>query len=244
MERIEILGTPVDKATMGETVSQIEAWWEEDAEKSLRQICTVNPEFVMQARQDGAFMSVLHGADLCVPDGVGLVYASRWMGNPLTERVAGSELVYHVADLCAKHGKSLFLLGAAEGVAAEAAEILQVLNPSLNIAGTFSGSPAGAENDPLVNMINQSAADVLFVAFGAPKQDKWIARNKAALHTVQLGIGIGGSLDFISGRSVRAPQWVQRLGLEWLHRLIKEPWRWRRMLALPKFAIRVLFGLK
>jgi N-acetylglucosaminyldiphosphoundecaprenol N-acetyl-beta-D-mannosaminyltransferase len=134
------------------------------------------------------------------------------------------------------------LLGAAEGVAAEAAAIFQKRNPNLIIAGTYSGSPAESENAAIVEMINASRADVLLVAYGAPKQDKWIFRNRDALETVRVAIGVGGSLDFVTGKSTRAPVWVQKFGLEWLHRLILEPWRWRRMLALPRFVLAVLFS--
>jgi N-acetylglucosaminyldiphosphoundecaprenol N-acetyl-beta-D-mannosaminyltransferase len=210
------------------------------AEPGINQIATVNPEFVMAAQDDGAFMQVLRGAELCIPDGIGLIYASRWLDQPLPERVPGSELIFRLAECAEADGRRLFLLGAAPGVAEEAAAIFRARNPYLKIAGTYAGSPDLAENDQIVGMINDSAADLLFVAYGAPKQDKWIARNRENFTTVRLAIGVGGSLDFVTGRSKRAPEWVQRLGLEWLHRLINEPWRWRRMLALPKFARKVL----
>lgn len=222
---------------MPQTLTHIERWM---TEPRLHQIATANPEFVMAAQQDAEFKQVLCQADLCLADGIGLIYASRWQGHPLPERVPGSELVYHLAERCAQHGWRLFLLGAAEGVAAEAADILQAKYPGLIIAGTHSGSPAPAENDKIASMINASAADVLYVAYGAPKQDKWIARNKETLTTVRVALGVGGALDFITGRATRAPRWLQNIHLEWLHRLIKEPWRWRRMLALPKFAIAVI----
>lgn len=226
---------------MAGTIDQIGRWLAEKP-ATLRQICTTNPEFVMRAREDAAFLDVLNHADLCLPDGIGLVYASRWQKQPLPERVPGSELVYRLAEACAAQGWRLFLLGAAEGVAAEAAEILQQKYPSLMIAGTWSGSPDPTENDAIVARINRSAADVLYVAYGAPQQDKWIARNRDTLTTVRVAVGVGGSLDFITGRAIRAPRWVQSLGLEWLHRLILEPWRWRRMLALPRFALAILLS--
>jgi N-acetylglucosaminyldiphosphoundecaprenol N-acetyl-beta-D-mannosaminyltransferase len=125
-------------------------------------------------------------------------------------------------------------------VAEEAAAIFQTRYPRLIIAGTYAGSPDPAENKAIVQRINDSQAEMLFVAYGAPKQDKWIARNREALPTVRVAIGVGGSLDFVTGRSIRAPRWVQKLGLEWLHRLVKEPWRWRRMLALPRFVLAVV----
>jgi N-acetylglucosaminyldiphosphoundecaprenol N-acetyl-beta-D-mannosaminyltransferase len=151
-------------------------------------------------------------------------------------------MVYEVASLAASEGLSLFLLGAQPGVAEEAAVILQRRYSGLNIAGTYAGSPNPAENEGIVERVNESGAEILFVAYGAPAQDKWIDRNREKLQGVRVAMGVGGSLDFITGRAQRAPQWVQRLGLEWLHRLLREPWRWRRMKALPRFVLLVLIN--
>lgn len=236
---VDILGIPVHKLTTADALVQVEQYM---TEPRLHQIATVNPEFVMTAQDNAAFAEVLRHADLCLPDGVGLLYASRRLGEPLPERIAGSSFVYELAAVAADKGWPMFLLGAAPGVAEEAATILTQRSPGLIIAGTFAGSPDLAENDDIVERINASGAQILLVAYGAPKQDLWIARNRAALKSVRVAMGIGGSLDFIAGRAVRAPQWVQDLGLEWLHRLIKEPWRWRRMMALPRFGWRVLIG--
>lgn len=234
---VTILGIPVHRVTMGETLRRVQRFMEEPR---LHQIVTVNPEFVMAARQDAAFRRILQEADLCPPDGVGMLYAARWYGRPLPERVPGSELVYHLAALAARQGWRLFLLGAAPGVAEEAAAALRDKSPELVIAGTYAGSPSPAENEAIVRRINESRADLLYVAYGAPRQDKWIARNREALATVRVALGVGGALDFVAGRAVRAPRWLQDLGLEWLHRLLREPWRWRRMMALPHFALKVL----
>lgn len=235
--QIEILGVPVDRVTMAGTVTSITALV---SRPGVHQVTTVNPEFVMAAQQDPRFMEVLHQADLCLPDGIGLIWAARLLGKPLAERVPGSELVYHLAAACAREGWPLFLLGAAPGVAAEAGDRLAALYPGLRIAGTHAGSPAPAENEEIVDLINKSGAKLLLVAYGAPAQDLWIYRNREVLSAVRVALGVGGSLDFITGRAVRAPVWVQNLGLEWLHRLVREPWRWRRMLALPRFALAVL----
>ena len=236
---IPILGIPVHTVTMAGTLALVEGYM---AEPRLHQIATVNPEFVMAAQSDAEFRRVLAAADLCLPDGVGLLYAARRYGRRLPERVPGSELVYRLAERAAARGWPLFLLGAAPGVAEEAAEVLCALYPGLGVVGTYAGSPDPAENEAIVRRVNDSGAALLLVAYGAPKQDKWIARNRDALTTVRLAVGVGGSLDFITGRAVRAPRWMQRLGLEWLHRLIREPWRWRRMMALPRFGWRVLRG--
>lgn len=237
---LTILNTPVHRVSKADVLALVRGWLNDGTR--LHQIATTNPEFVMLAQRDPDFRHILRQADLCIPDGVGLLYAARWLGTPLIERVPGSELVHDLAALAAAEGKRLFLLGAAPGVAEEAAAIFQSRSPALQIAGTFAGSPAPAENDAIVARINASQADLLFVAYGAPNQDKWIARNRDKLPSVRVAIGVGGSLDFVTGRASRAPRWVQNLGLEWLHRLIKEPWRWRRMLALPHFALHVLLS--
>jgi N-acetylglucosaminyldiphosphoundecaprenol N-acetyl-beta-D-mannosaminyltransferase len=234
---VRILGVPVHQVTMASTLALVEGYM---AGSRLHQIATVNPEFVMAAQGDAEFRQVLETADLCIPDGVGLLWAARRQGRPLPERVAGSDLVYEIARLAAENGWRLFLLGAAEGVAAEAGAILQDRYPGLVIAGTYAGSPDPAENQAIVERINDAQAQVVYVAYGAPRQDKWIARNRVALPTVRLAMGVGGALDFITGRAKRPPHWAQRAGVEWLVRLIQEPWRWRRMLALPRFAFKVL----
>lgn len=239
IDTLTILGIPVHMVTMTQLLRQVEQFM---AGSRVHQIVTTNPEFVMAAQKDDAFRQLLHEADLSIPDGVGLLWASRWLRNPLVERVPGSELVFRLAELSAKEGWRLFLLGAAPGVAEEAAAQFQAVYPELSVAGTYAGSPDPTENEEIVRRINESGADILFVAYGAPRQDKWIARNRAGLKTVRLAMGVGGALDFVSGRVERAPKWAQDLGLEWLYRLGKEPWRWRRMLALPHFALKVLLG--
>lgn len=236
---ITILGIPVHAVTMTETLALIEGYM---AEPRVHQIATVNPEFIMAAQQDAAFRHVLRTADLCLPDGIGVLFAARRQGQALPERVPGSEMVYRLAERAAACGWSLFLLGAAPGVAEQAAQLLCQRYPGLMIAGTHAGSPDAAENDAIVKRVNDSGAALLYVAYGAPKQDKWIERNRHNLTTARVAIGVGGSLDFVTGRAARAPQWAQDRGLEWLYRLYKEPWRWRRMLALPRFAIKVMIS--
>lgn len=234
---IHILDVPIHPVTTVETLAHFERFL---AAPTLQQVATVNPEFVMTAQKDADFLAILQQAALCIPDGVGLLWAARMLGKRLPERVPGSELVHHLAQRAAEKGWRLFLLGAAPGVAEEAAAVLQSRYPALIIAGTYPGSPNPAENDDIVRRINDSTADLLFVAYGAPNQDKWIARNRDNLTTVRAALGVGGALDFITGRSIRAPQWIQKIGLEWLHRLYHEPWRWRRMMALPRFALQVI----
>jgi len=231
-----ILGVRVDDVTHEETLALVEQFI---ARQSLHQICTVNPEFVMRAQQDTAFREVINHAALCIPDGIGLLWAAKRLRHPLRERVAGSDTVMRIAERAAQTGWRLYLLGAAPGVAEKAASVLQTRYPGLNIVGTFPGSPSPDEQDAIVERIRAARPDVLFVAFGAPAQDLWIAHNLPRLQ-VPVALGVGGSLDFVAGVAKRAPRWVQRIGLEWLDRLIREPWRWRRQLALARFVWRVL----
>jgi N-acetylglucosaminyldiphosphoundecaprenol N-acetyl-beta-D-mannosaminyltransferase len=235
-QTLHILGVPVHDVTCAETLDRVGQFV---AERRPHQICTVNPEFVMAAQDDPAFMTILRDADLCVPDGVGLLWAARRMGRPLRERVAGSDLVPMIAERAAGQAWRVFFLGAAEGVAERAAAILKVRYPQLIVAGVWSGTP-NPEGDPIaLTKIQAASPHILFVAYGAPAQDKWIARNRARLKAPVM-MGVGGAFDFIAGTAARAPLWVQRLGVEWLHRLVYQPWRWRRMLALPRFAAAVL----
>ena len=165
---------------------------------------------------------------------------ARHVGAPIPERVTGSDGVPLIARYAAERGWKIFFLGAAAGIAERAAAILQERNPRLLVAGTFAGSPSADDEDALVAMVNASGADILLVAYGAPKQDKWIARNLPRLQ-VSMAMGVGGSLDFIAGVVPRAPLWMRERGLEWLYRLLRQPWRLRRMLRLPRFVIAVLW---
>jgi N-acetylglucosaminyldiphosphoundecaprenol N-acetyl-beta-D-mannosaminyltransferase len=233
---IYILGIPVHDVTTEETLALIDQFVREGAP---RQICTVNPEFIMLAQKDEEFKQILDRSALNLPDGIGVVWAAKRVGQPVRERVAGSDLVGMMADRAQQTGWRIFLLGAAEGVAEQAAIILRERYPQTNIVGAYAGSPRVEDEAAIAARIRSSGATVLLVAYGAPKQDKWIARNLERTG-VSVALGIGGSLDFIVGTQQRAPRWMQRGGLEWLYRLVREPWRWRRQLALPKFVWAVL----
>ncbi|MDE2820056.1 MAG: WecB/TagA/CpsF family glycosyltransferase [Chloroflexota bacterium] len=235
--RIRILDLPVDRISYPAWMQLIDDWIRADS--GPHHVCTVNPEFIMIARQDPIFFSILNRAALCVPDGVGLLWASGRLGSPIVERITGSDGLPLIARRAAERGWTIFLLGAGEGIAQKAADTLCRRFPGLKVAGTYGGSPAESEEDDIVAMINQAKADILFVAYGAPQQDKWIARNLPRLK-VTMAMGIGGSLDFIAGEVARAPEWMRRRGLEWCYRLLRQPWRFRRMLRLPRFALAVL----
>lgn len=235
MTRIDILGVGVDAVTKSEAVNWVAS---AIAAKEPRHVATVNTEFVMQARRDPAFRDVLARADLCLPDGFGVVWAARQQGQPLPERIAGVDFVQALARRGAPAGWRFFLLGAAPGVAEAAAAALIADSPGLQIAGCLAGSPDSAGDADLARAVRAARTDILLVAYGAPSQELWIARNLQPTGA-GVAIGVGGAFDFLSGRVRRAPRWMQQHGLEWLHRLAQEPWRWRRMLALPQFVLAV-----
>lgn len=234
--RFSILGVGIHDVTEEEAAVLVEHFIREGGP---HQVVTVNPEFVMEARRNPAFRQVLNEADLAVPDGVGILWAGRLLGCPFRGRVPGVELTLHLAERAAERGYRLFLLGAAPGVAEEAAGRLKEKYPTLAIAGTYAGSPDPAEEEEIGARIRAASPHILLVAYGAPRQDLWLKRNLPRLD-VAVGIGVGGTLDYISGRVRRAPAWMRRCGLEWLYRLFRQPWRWRRMLSLPVFVLLVL----
>jgi N-acetylglucosaminyldiphosphoundecaprenol N-acetyl-beta-D-mannosaminyltransferase len=233
---VRILGVRVDSLTYEGLLASIGAFV---AQGSPHQIATVNPEFVMAAQRHDAFRDVLEGCDLCMADGVGLLWAARRYGRPLPERVTGSDGVPLIAERAALTGWSLYLLGAAPGVADRTSQVLAHRYPGLRIAGTHAGSPRDDDAEGIIALVREASPDILFVAFGAPQQDLWIARYREALH-VPVMMGVGGAFDHITGVRRRAPLWVQRLNLEWLFRLVTQPWRWQRQLALPRFVWAVL----
>ena len=224
---------------MATALEQIERFAKEGGH---HQVATVNPEFVMRARQDNEFARVLESADLCLPDGTGVVWAARRQGCAIHEPVAGTDMLPPLARICAKRGFRLFLLGAAPGVAAELAGLLRSANPGLAVAA-YAGDPDPSADDQALTLIHEHRTDVLLVAFGAPKQELWIDRLKDRLGT-SVAIGVGGAFDYLTGRVPRAPAWMRNAGLEWLHRLARQPWRIRRMAVLPVYALKVLSAPK
>lgn len=198
-------------------------------------IVTVNPEFVMEARRNNAFRRVLAAADLATPDGFGLLLVARLRGDAFRGRVTGVALADLIAGRAAARGWSLFMLGAAPGVAERAAAALQADHPGLRIAGCYAGTPHPDDEPTIRARIAAARPTILLVAYGHPAQDLWIARNQPLLR-VPIAIGVGGVFDYLAGEAARAPVWMRRIGLEWLYRLFRQPRRWRRILvAVPLF---------
>ena len=220
-ERVYILGIPVDVVTLADACDRIFGFLKAEGR---HHVMTPNPEMLVESSRNPIFKDVLMTSSLNVPDGAGLLWASR---GKLPARVTGIDLL---SALCADpRCPSVFLLGAAPGVAERAGAALRDINPSLIVAGTYSGSPSVADEEGIIRRINESGASILFVAYGAPKQDLWIARNLPKLHSVRVAMGIGGALDFLAGVRKRAPSFMRSMHLEWLWRLIQEPRRFVRI---------------
>lgn len=210
----------------------------------LLHVVTANPEYVMTARKDPSFAEAVNSAGLVTIDGAGLAIAVRLLHPTVTsERYTGVMLTPDMAQITAETGDGIFLLGAAPGVADDAAKVLREQFPGVHIVGIWAdGSPRAEDDDETIRRIRESGATIVLVAYGAPAQIHWIQRNAAALEAagVRVVSGIGGALDYISGHTPLAPALVRRFGLEWLYRLVREPWRWRRQTVLPHFALLVI----
>ena len=227
-----ILGVRVHAISRALTVAWIDAWL---ASGQSAHVVTINPEIVMRARRDPMYGDLLERTRLNVPDGAGIVAAARLRRLAMPERVTGVDLVDDLAGLAAVHGYRLLLAGAAPGVAAEAAAELQRRYPALIPPTTMVGE-SGPDGDAEAQaVIYESRPHIVLAAYGAPAQEFWLHRNLRELAPA-VGIGVGGTLDYLAGRIPRAPEPLRRIGLEWAYRLARQPWRWRRMRALPEFA--------
>lgn len=228
--RVDILGVGFDRVDLAAVAERI---IERHAAGQQTFVITANPEFVMLARADTELAAIARSADLVVADGTGVLVASRVLRDPLPGRVPGRLLVPAVLRLISG---PVFLLGAAPGVAEQAAATLVRQVPSLSVAGTFAGSPAAEEDEAIRQRIQAAGARVVLVAYGMPAQERWIARNLPHLLSVRTAIGVGGVFDQLAGRVRLPPRVVHAIGLEWLWRLAFEPRRWRRQRVLPVFA--------
>lgn len=237
---LEMLGTRVDDVTFAQVLA-VCGELVRRGERAL--ISTVNPEIVMAARRDPSYRRVLNSSTLCVPDGVGLLLAARLSGCPLREHVRGTDLVEKLAEVGVAAGYRFFFLGGRQGAGAAAAAALSARWPGLQVAGCHEGDPEPAHDDDTVAAVREARpVDILLVAYGAPAQERWIHRNLEATGAI-IAIGVGGVFDMLSGRVPRAPIWMRKLELEWLYRLARQPWRWKRQLALPAFALLIVGSL-
>lgn len=229
MKKVEILGVKIDNITFNQALIKIERLINGG---QANQVVTINPEFIMEAQKDKEFKRVLNFSSLAVADGTGLIWASKFLyghKKKLSERIAGVDLVWELAKQAERKKWSIYLLGSEHGVAKKASECLCMIHRNLKIAGVSEGEPKISTQE-VVRNIKKSNADILLVAYGTPKQEKFIFQNLDHLK-IKVAIGVGGTFDFIAGMQKRAPKWMQDTGLEWLWRLIREPKRFNRILT-------------
>lgn len=246
MDSIKIFNLRVDNITLDEAAAIVEKFLMED---KLKTIYTPNTEIVMAAKDDRDIRDIINDGDLVTPDGIGLIYGSRIKKKPLKERVTGFDLSIKILEIANEKGYSLFLLGGKEGVAKAAGENIIKKYPNIKLVGYhhgyFKGSHIGHNNHEeelsIIHRINEVKPDIIFAGLGFPKQEIWIDANKNRLKGKVI-IGNGGTMDILSGNAKRAPEVFQKLGLEWLYRLIKEPSRIRRQMVIPKFMLYILFS--
>ena len=235
--KIDILGVPVDKITMDAAVNKVRGFIKEEG---VHTIFTPNPEIIMIADENPEFKRILTQADMVVPDGIGVVIASKIQkGERLPERVAGYDLVQNTMQDAVKHNYKYYFFGSKPKVAELAADKMRQKYPGIQIVGCRDGYFKEKDIPSIIDDINNSGANIVLVALGAPKQEVWIDTYKEQLHNVKVAIGVGGSLDGMAEIVKRAPVIFQKMGLEWFYRLICEPTRAKRMLVLPKFVLKV-----
>ncbi|MBQ3114431.1 MAG: WecB/TagA/CpsF family glycosyltransferase [Phascolarctobacterium sp.] len=240
-EPVKILDVPVHPLTMGEAVSILE---ESITSGEQAFVVTANAEIIMMCQEDAGYKKIVsQDAQLVLPDGAGAVWAGRHLGYKVPERVAGFDLYCQLLDKAAQKGYKAFFFGGSPGIAEAAKAKSEELYPGVQVVGCRNGYFKEEESQAIIDEINASGADMLFAALGAPKQEKWLVRYREQLKPKIL-MGIGGSFDVFAGKMERAPKWMQDASLEWLFRLYKQPSRFMRMMALPKFVLKVVFSGK
>ena len=234
-ERVNILGVDVDAVTMAEAVDVVRRAMDTRAGVM---VATANAEMLMRATHDEELRRILNASTLVVPDGAGTVWAARHLGHAMPERVAGYDLAQELLRCAPAEGHSVYFFGSAPGVAEKAKAKAEQLYPGIEIVGVRNGFFSPADNAAIIAEIRAARPDLLLVALGVPKQEKWIAAHLAELD-VPVAIGVGGTLDVMAGVMKRAPHWMQKAKLEWLFRGLMQPKRAGRLLALPKFVLKV-----
>ncbi len=267
-EKIKVLKVKFDKVTTEEAIKTVLNWLKEE---KFHRISTPNPEFLLEAQKNSRFLEILNKSDLNIPDGIGILWASKYLDRTknttskfikiikailsifsiifypkyirtiLPQRVTGTDLMQKICKEVSNKNIKVFLLGAGEGVAEKTKETLEKTYPNIKIVGTHCGSPSQKEDKEITEKINALVPDIVFVAYGAPAQEIWIDRNYKKLKSVKLAMGVGGAFDFITGKRKRAPVFMQKIGLEWMYRLLKQPTRIKRIYnATIKFPFRVI----
>ncbi|MEF3305564.1 WecB/TagA/CpsF family glycosyltransferase [Paenibacillus sp. GYB003] len=240
--KVNIMGVPFSKRTFDETIDLL-SHIANGPERSVYHVVTANPEIVMSASKDGQLMHILHEAGLITADGIGIVLAAKWKGEPVPGRVTGYDMLMRLLELGDRERWSFYFLGTDEDTSRKAVETIAARYPNVRIAGRHNGYFGADEEPAIVEEIAAAGPDFLIVAMGAPQAERWIYRNKPKLGA-KIAMGVGGSLDIIGGKVQRAPDFWIKLNLEWLHRLLSNPTRWRRQLVLPVFAAKAFIRRK
>ncbi|SHL03899.1 N-acetylglucosaminyldiphosphoundecaprenol N-acetyl-beta-D-mannosaminyltransferase [Selenomonas ruminantium] len=234
-EKIDILGVRVDSVTMTQAVAQVEGYMDE---KKNVLIATANAEMIMRATHDTELKDILNAAALVVPDGAGTVWAAHHLGYEMPERVAGYDLAQELMRIAPSKKQRVFFFGSAPGVAEKAKAKAEALYPGIEIVGTRDGYFKPEDEPAIIEEIKAAKPDLLLAALGVPKQEKWLYAHLQELG-VPVSIGVGGTLDVMAGVMKRAPYWMQKAKLEWLFRGLLQPKRAGRLMALPKFVLKV-----
>jgi N-acetylglucosaminyldiphosphoundecaprenol N-acetyl-beta-D-mannosaminyltransferase len=237
---LDILGVRIDEVSMDDAVKQVDSFFESNR---FHMIFTPNPEFIMIADKDSEFKNILNSSDLNIPDGNGIVWASRKMRKPLKERVAGFDFIHKIFDLGKDRDISFYFLGAKKGVADKAKEEIEAKFIGVDVIGVHDGYFDESEEKEIIQEINRLKPDVLLVAMGCPRQEKFIYRNRNVLNS-KIAVGVGGCFDVISGKVKRAPDIFIKLKLEWLYRGITDFRRLKRLMIVPQFIIKVITNKK
>lgn len=240
LKQVEILGVRVNSLTMAQAVEAVQRFI---AEKRCALVATANAEMLMRSTEDRELKDILNQADLVVPDGAGTVWAAGHLGQPMPERVAGYDLAQELMREAPALGHRIYFFGSAPGVADKAKAKAEELYPGIQVVGTRNGFFTEADEPQIIADIRTAEPDILLVALGVPKQEKWLKKHLQELK-VPVSIGVGGTLDVMAGVMQRAPLWMQKAKLEWLFRGLKQPSRAGRLLALPRFVLKVVASKK
>ncbi len=237
MKKISVMRVPFDAITNDGAFNKAKGFLQQEG---LKKIYTPNPEIVMLAQDNPKLMAALEAADLVIADGIGIVVASKLKGLGINERVTGIDLMDSILSYCGETGKSFFILGGKPEVAPLACKRIEAQHRGIEIAGFHHGYFSEADEEAILEEINSSGADALFVCLGSPKQELWIDKYKDRLKC-KIAMGVGGAVDIYAGTLKRAPVFYQKIGMEWFYRLTQEPKRFKRMLVLPKFLVHFIF---
>jgi N-acetylglucosaminyldiphosphoundecaprenol N-acetyl-beta-D-mannosaminyltransferase len=232
-ESVEAFGVMISPVSMQEALDKIESFIRE---RSPHHVVTSDANAILRAQHDPEYAAIIKRSALVTPDGFGVIWGARLLNLPIYERVTGVDMVTGICERAAKNNYSIYILGAAPGIAPTAAQNLMQRYPGLRVVGTQHGyfEKENISEEEIVRRIRDAQPDVLFVAFGIPKQEKFIARHMHEMN-VPVSLGVGGSFDVYSEKLKRAPSYIQRSGMEWLYRVWQEPWRWKRMSYVPRF---------